>query len=346
MDLRGARPCEGRADRVALVRHRRRAARRRLGDLADLGLGEQDRRRARSFRARRRRRRARRRARRSACGSCATAAPARRGPSSRRVETEHLGPCVAERGERPGGAAELRRQLDRREAHVPRRAAPTSQPAALQAEGVGTACWSSVRPVAGVERCGARAPLRPRPRRPARRRSAGAPSARRASPRCRRCPGSSRRGERTARRRRRPPRVARARAARPGCRRRGRSAASCSQVVELRPARSAIAAAAAAGITPASDSAFASARSASSIASSQARSDTASRSAAGTNRGRTRSKREEDRLPVALHADVEAERVAVALGDERRAILDGERREHRVGVVGRRRGSTSASAAA
>ncbi len=81
--------------------------------------------------------------------------------SDRRGEVElgreELGdarPVVAERGERPGRAAELGRQRPRtRKAPLRASTTATSQPAAFSPNVVGTACCSSVRPAIGVSRC-------------------------------------------------------------------------------------------------------------------------------------------------------------------------------------------------
>ena len=217
-------------DRVALVRHRRRAARLALRHLGDLGLREQhdvagDLRR-RSCDAGERAARARR----SASASCATARPARAARARPRRARSTSGPSLAERGERARGAAELRRQRagdrgetrsrldERRRASRPPCSRTSSAPPAAAACARPSPCRRARPRVA-----------RSRPRRLRRLRvdDAHAPAARRASPPCRGCPGSSRRGARTRRAHRRPARAARARAARPGCRRRGPRAASC-----------------------------------------------------------------------------------------------------------------------
>ena len=107
------RACERRADRVALLRHRRGTSRApAFGHLADLGLGEQDEVEARSSRRHRQRSRARRRARRCASGSCATAssAPAGRAPA------------------RSGRAARSRRRRTRRASRPHRRAVQQAVP--------------------------------------------------------------------------------------------------------------------------------------------------------------------------------------------------------------------------
>ena len=93
------------------------------------------------------------------------------------VAPQHLEAVVAERRERAGRAAELRRRAARAgcaSGRVAPRAAPTSQPAAFSPNVVGTACWSSVRPAITVARCVVREPgaLAPRRRRVARATSA------------------------------------------------------------------------------------------------------------------------------------------------------------------------------
>ena len=75
-------------------------------------------------------------------------------PELRGEQPQHLQRVVSERGERAGGAAELRRQRSRRGRTSRTRAVctSTSQPAALKPNVVGTACWSSVRAAIGVSR--------------------------------------------------------------------------------------------------------------------------------------------------------------------------------------------------
>ena len=201
---------------------------------------------------------------------------------------------------------------------------------------VGTACWSSVRPATTVSRCVVR--------------ELGA------------CPGDRvevvhDQVERAARDERgrgvehvlarraamdMVGRVAADRLAQRPDERLGRVAGAPAAPPELPRGRSAsashaaaIASAASAGITPARASARASARSASSIAASQARPETASRTASGTKSGaNSSSEGKEDRLPLSLQPDVEAElAVARRLGDERRAPFRAQTRQDGVGRV-------------
>ena len=184
---RGSAPARAEiaADRVALVRQRRRAAApgRALAHLADLGLREQhDVARDLADRAGGGAERAGQlgdaRARR--CATAAPARPARARAASRASDVEAR---VAERGQRARRAAELDGEAPLahvREARRRPRRAPTSQPAALRPKVIGSACCSSVRPAIGVSRCalgqrGRRASAAPR------RSSSSGPSARRAT---------------------------------------------------------------------------------------------------------------------------------------------------------------------
>ena len=135
------RPRADRADRVLLVWHRRGAAAAAgavLGDLADLGLRQQRDVERDLARARPRARPARRPARRPAGG----AVPGQRGlpPARARGEpVEHRRTAVAERGQGPGRAAELRGQRrGSSRSRAGRRATPASQPAALSPKVIGT----------------------------------------------------------------------------------------------------------------------------------------------------------------------------------------------------------------
>ena len=147
----GAR--EHRPDRVALVRHRRRPPPSGSAHLADLGLREQreverdlraapggDRERGAELGERRAARVPRQR-------------PARGRSSSAANSAQHLDARVAERGERPAGAAELRGQARTRRGARARATTPTSQLAAFSPNVVGTACCSSVRAAITVARC-------------------------------------------------------------------------------------------------------------------------------------------------------------------------------------------------
>ena len=176
-----------------------------LAHLADLGLGQQHDVPGHLGRRRRPPRRARRPARPAGSGRCATAARGSARPSSAASAAADLEPGAAEPGERAGRAAELDGQpvaADRRRAGRRASSRPTSQPAALSPNVVGTACCSSVRPAIGVSRCAAARPAAASAAAPSGRPAAGrAPGGRPASPPCPGCPGWSRRGGRTARRR-------------------------------------------------------------------------------------------------------------------------------------------------
>ena len=129
--------------------------------------------RARPCRPRPRRRRARPPARRSGRAACARR---QRRPSRRAAQRRRrlVGPRPRGAACPPGRrAATARRSLAHASSAVAASSSATSQPAALRPNVVGSACWSSVRPIIGVSRCaaGERAPRRRRRR--AGRRSSG-----------------------------------------------------------------------------------------------------------------------------------------------------------------------------
>ena len=180
-----------RGDRVVLVRHRRRAAAAGLAHLARPRSG------ASSVTSR------------AALPTAPAATPSAPASSpiaaAQRVPGQHAARRGRGRGERCDGSrgrsvpdrpAELARRARERGAGASAASSsPTIQPAAFSPNVVGCACWSSVRPMIGVSRCvcgelrrgvgGAAQVVRA---------AARARAWSRASPRCRRRPGSSRRG--------------------------------------------------------------------------------------------------------------------------------------------------------
>ena len=151
-----------RADRIALLRHRRRAAaarQRRLERFADFGLREQRRRRARACRASRSACRASPRRRRTGRAACATACRAHRAPGSRRAPRS---PRCRDRRATPASRQRRRtaRPAPARRAATPGAAdgdrARSSTPASLTPSVTGNACCSHVRPASTVARVAAR----------------------------------------------------------------------------------------------------------------------------------------------------------------------------------------------
>ena len=219
------RACERRADGVALLRHRRGPSRARgLPPPRRPRSARAARDRGRSSRRHRLRSRARRRAPRRESGSCArgASAPAGRAPVRRgRAARCRSSPNPASVPAAPPSCAASRSLDDLLESHAcldDRRQPAGGLEAERRRHGVLQECPGDHQRLAVIAR----------ERRGGRRHVVGfrehereRAAARRASRPCRRCPGSSRRGARSAPPRRRPSPRERAPAARRGCRQRG-----------------------------------------------------------------------------------------------------------------------------
>ena len=280
---------------------------------------------------------------RPAARSCATAATGSARPSSLGEHaTAPRGPRSPSAASVPAAPPSCDRRARTRDAAAPRASTtPTSQPAALSPNVVGSACCSSVR--AGHQRVAVLVARAARTRRRRRRApstiSAERARARRASPRvssdvlARRAAVDARVAGRLAQRRdeRRRPGCRRARPPRAE-RRRGRSAASHA---------AAIAAAASAGITPGRAPRAARERAPRRRASPAARPrrTTASRSGVGHEERRRRVAQTSKKTvsPLALQVDVEAvAAVLLARRPASRALGPRSSAQHRVGRVGLR----------
>ena len=150
-----ARAGERRADRVALLRHRRGPPSRRLPPPRRPRSAQAARGRGRSSRRHRLRWQARRRAPRRASGSCATGASAPEGRARVRRASSSATPPSPKPASVPAAPPSCAASRSRETCSSRARASTTavSQPAALRPNVVGTACCRSVRATIGVSRC-------------------------------------------------------------------------------------------------------------------------------------------------------------------------------------------------